>query len=312
MAKIIVATHGTLALGFRDNVQTVTGETSLETLTLAQGDNSDDFERTFVEKLEHFQAEGSLVFVDFVGGTPYNLAMKHLHDGLNYKVISGLNAMMLLEAIDKQHELSLEELYRLALEVGKAQILGSDDTGDFHTHPSSSQSSHEDLRFSDGKVTLARVDHRLMHGQVVTKWLKRADASTILIVDDEMSKDSYMVDIYQQAAPNGVEVFVVPTKVVAYAYQHNTLPKGNILLLFRNVEAVHAATAQGLKLENLQLGGIPNDNGNRQMVFTAVCLSKYDVQLLKDIASQGTAISLQVVPEEKGISFAEALKKLHD
>lgn len=307
MVNIIIATHGSLAIGFKDNLQTVTGESSVEALTLAQDDNSDVFEENLLCLLRDHKDEGTLLFVDFVGGTPYNLALKHLYDGLNYKVVAGINAMMLIETVGKQASFALDELYRLAIEVGKNQIQGFEESD--QTESSLPEVSSE-IVFHDGCISLARVDHRLMHGQVVTKWLKLADADTILIVDNEMSKDQYMVDIYQQAAPNGVAVFIVPTDVIAYAYQHNTLPNGKVLLLFRNIEAVQASMQAGLRLKTLQLGGIPNDNGKRKMVFTAVCLSQDDIETLNEIEALGTSISLQVVPEEKGITYSEALKKL--
>ena len=50
-------------------------------------------------------------------------------------------------------------------------------------------------------ITFARVDHRLIHGQVITKWSKIARAQKILIVDDILGQDSFMVDIYKMAAP---------------------------------------------------------------------------------------------------------------
>jgi hypothetical protein len=35
-----------------------------------------------------------------------------------------------------------------------------------------------------GKITFARVDSRLIHGQIVTKWAKSSGANTIYIIDD--------------------------------------------------------------------------------------------------------------------------------
>ena len=56
------------------------------------------------------------------------------------------------------------------------------------------------------EITLARVDHRLIHGQVVTKWLKIAMAKKIIIIDDYLAKETFMVDVYKMAAPSGVDV----------------------------------------------------------------------------------------------------------
>lgn len=40
-------------------------------------------------------------------------------------------------------------------------------------------------------IRLVRVDFRLMHGQVVTAWLKQVSANAILIVDDQLAADKW-------------------------------------------------------------------------------------------------------------------------
>ena len=38
------------------------------------------------------------------------------------------------------------------------------------------------------KIVLTRVDSRLIHGQVVTKWLQQSGANEILVVSDELEQ----------------------------------------------------------------------------------------------------------------------------
>ena len=45
------------------------------------------------------------------------------------------------------------------------------------------------------EIGLIRVDSRLIHGQVITKWLNYSKANVIVVVDDELSKDSFMSEI---------------------------------------------------------------------------------------------------------------------
>ncbi len=39
-----------------------------------------------------------------------------------------------------------------------------------------------------GKINLIRSDFRLIHGQVITKWLKECNAEKIVIINNELSK----------------------------------------------------------------------------------------------------------------------------
>ena len=53
-------------------------------------------------------------------------------------------------------------------------------------------------------VLITRIDDRLIHGQVVTAWIKVYPINKILIIDDELSKNKLMTRIYRAAAPAGV------------------------------------------------------------------------------------------------------------
>ena len=55
-------------------------------------------------------------------------------------------------------------------------------------------------------INLVRIDFRLIHGQVVTKWVKQANANRIIIVNDMLAKDEFLASVYKMAAPSNVKV----------------------------------------------------------------------------------------------------------
>lgn len=55
------------------------------------------------------------------------------------------------------------------------------------------------------KVTLARVDERLIHGQVMTAWCKKCWIKTIILVDKEIAQDEFMISVLEMSAPAGVK-----------------------------------------------------------------------------------------------------------
>lgn len=158
------------------------------------------------------------------------------------------------------------------------------------------------------KITHARVDYRLIHGQVITKWSKIASANKIVIVDDVLGQDAFMADIYRMAAPSGIEVDIKTAAEAGAAYQDDTLGAGNIFLLFKDVHAARTAHEAGLAFDALQLGGIPAEAG-RKIVFPAVALGASEVEDIRALHDAGVHIEVQVVPEEAGISYEDALKK---
>lgn len=313
MKGIIIATHGQLAKGLQDAIQVITGMgDQVEAMSLNREDNIEEFERNLLEKVSAYQEEGSLVFVDMLGGSPYNVASKHLEKDFNYEMVTGVNLPMLLEVLTNKEHLTIPQLSLLARQAGQESV-DKFPSADVEETRSDTEETNPaaDPYGTGGVITFARVDNRLLHGQVVTKWLKIARADTVIIVDDNLYEDKMMADIYRNAAPSGVEVIIAPSEVIAYAQQNGTLPRGNVMLLFKDVKAVEQAYEEGLRLEKLQLGGIPND-GTREMVFTAVSLSKEEVAILDRVNEAGTNIDLQVVPEERGISYAEAKRRLRN
>ena len=60
-------------------------------------------------------------------------------------------------------------------------------------------------------IVLARIDDRLIHGQVMTSWLNYTGANRIIIVDDETANDTFLKMIVTSVAPANIktEVFSV-------------------------------------------------------------------------------------------------------
>ena len=94
-------------------------------------------------------------------------------------------------------------------------------------------------------ITLTRIDSRLIHGQVIVKWSRIANGNRIVIVDDELEKDSFMVDIYQMAAPSGMSVEIYSTTRAAEEFIKDKMGEGKILLLFRTLAQATKAYEEG-------------------------------------------------------------------
>ena len=58
------------------------------------------------------------------------------------------------------------------------------------------------------EIGLVRVDSRLLHGQVVTRWIGQVGASEVIIFDDDLSQDEFMIEVFKMAAPNDVKLIV--------------------------------------------------------------------------------------------------------
>lgn len=59
------------------------------------------------------------------------------------------------------------------------------------------------------EIVLARVDDRLIHGQIVNEWISAVNPTHIIIVDDDLVNDRFMSDIYRALIPIWLEARIL-------------------------------------------------------------------------------------------------------
>ncbi|MGF6190987.1 PTS system mannose/fructose/N-acetylgalactosamine-transporter subunit IIB [Serratia sp. 2723] len=157
-------------------------------------------------------------------------------------------------------------------------------------------------------IVLCRIDSRLIHGQVVTKWVGQSQANRIAVVSDELEADPFMKSIYLMAAPPNVKVDCYGNQSFAAAWRENQLGEGNVLVLFPNLAAVQQAVVDGFDVKNIQVGGL-GGGPNRKAVFQNITLDEADVAILRDLQQRGVTVFFQTIPEDKPQALADILKK---
>jgi D-glucosaminate-specific PTS system IIB component len=158
-------------------------------------------------------------------------------------------------------------------------------------------------------IALTRVDFRLIHGQVITRWLKQCDINEIVTVDTALSTDSFMQEVFKMAAPKGVKIRILAVDAAIAAQANGEFDKNRILLLFKNVQELSKAIKQGLVLEEIQIGGLGGAPG-RKAVNNAITLDQTDADLLVAIQKQGINIYFQTTPDYPSESLEKAVAKL--
>jgi D-glucosaminate-specific PTS system IIB component len=157
-------------------------------------------------------------------------------------------------------------------------------------------------------IVLCRIDSRLIHGQVVTKWVGQSQANRIAVVSDELEADPFMKSIYLMAAPPNVKVDCYSNQSFAAAWRENQLGEGNVLVLFPNLASVQQAVVDGFDVKNIQVGGL-GGGPNRKAVFQNITLDEADVAILRDLQQRGVTVFFQTIPEDKPQALADILKK---
>lgn len=120
MVGVLIISHGTLCKGLIDSVSMVAGEIEQsKSISLLPGQDPGEFGEIVREALKELDTGmGVLVLTDLLGGTPFNtIAM--LSQEYPISVITGMNmAMGVCAALQREEDMSLEELSNLAEAAG--------------------------------------------------------------------------------------------------------------------------------------------------------------------------------------------------
>lgn len=159
-----------------------------------------------------------------------------------------------------------------------------------------------------GQILLARVDDRLIHGQVMTKWSKGMNTNALFVVDNATANDPFMKDIYMMStASSGMTIKVFNTDEVIEYWNKDNFGKYKAILLFKSIAAVKEVINKGLPVPKLNLGGMAKTKESK-FVIPNVAVRSEDMDALQEIADKGIEVFFQIVPDTKSVSLKEARK----
>ena len=122
LSQILLLTHGGWEQQLCNSLCMVTGEIKGVTdIALMPVDTLGEFYQR-VEAVVKTLPEGSLILTDFIGGTTSNVAAR-LSADYPVAVISGLNASLLLEALDKREQGPLSACVADLVEAARSSCL---------------------------------------------------------------------------------------------------------------------------------------------------------------------------------------------
>lgn len=159
-------------------------------------------------------------------------------------------------------------------------------------------------------IKVFRIDDRLIHGQIITKWIKEAgNAKRILVVDDKAADDQILQMILRIAVPSGIEL-IVKTKSDALSYLKADQTDINTLLLMRTPKEANEFIKMGFMIAQINLGNIGNSKSEtgRKKILDYIYVESSDVEALKEIMERGVNIIVKAIPEEKAKDIRRLIK----
>lgn len=153
-------------------------------------------------------------------------------------------------------------------------------------------------------LLLARVDDRLIHGQVMTAWMKLLPAKEILIADDKVAKDPFMTQVLTMAAPAGVKVKVYSVEQAADALKEGLkLPS---IMLAKTPLTYKKIIDLGAEIPEINIGGM-GISGERNTLYKNIAADQQERDAMKEFINKGIQVKIQVIPADKVVDVSGLL-----
>ena len=144
-------------------------------------------------------------------------------------------------------------------------------------------------------VVLARIDDRLIHGQVTVGWSEQLRPDRILLANNAIAADSWQVRVYASTVPPGIEVSILPVSKVAARLFDNEHRAEQVLLLTGSPEEMAELVRLGIPISEVNVGGLHFGPGKREML-PFVYVDRQDLKALVRLLEMGMTLSAQQVP----------------
>jgi len=154
-------------------------------------------------------------------------------------------------------------------------------------------------------IALARVDDRLLHGQVSVGWVPHLRATVVVVANDRVAADPMLAGICQ-ACSAGVRVEVVPVAEAARRGAGDAWANDTVIMLFENLQDARRAMDAGLVVGRLNVGGLRHDAG-RVCLCDGVTLDQEDCAILRDFASRGIEVDVRLMPRDRSCALPQQL-----
>lgn len=142
-------------------------------------------------------------------------------------------------------------------------------------------------------IQLVRIDHRLLHGQVVFSWVRAIGANHIVVADDKAATDEFLKMSLSLAKPNDVALDIV--KVSEAGAHIGKLENKRVMVILRGTREAVEFFDSCPDLKEINYGGIAKKEGSVQY-SQSIYLTPSEVADSKYLSDKGVRLFMQQVP----------------
>ncbi len=156
-------------------------------------------------------------------------------------------------------------------------------------------------------IVMIRVDERLVHGQILVKWIKEKDANKVIVVDNELREDPVMGNFLKMTLPQNVELEIYDAEeAINLGNASEKNKKDKVIILLKNLQFVKFIYEHGIRIDSINIGRLPSKPGKRK-VHPNVFVSEEDIEIINYFREKNIPIIIQMVPDSLPVSIFDLI-----
>nr|WP_086939509.1 PTS sugar transporter subunit IIB [Thaumasiovibrio occultus] len=151
-----------------------------------------------------------------------------------------------------------------------------------------------------------RIDHRLLHGQVVYSWLKTIDCNAVLIANDVAAADETRQKLLMMSAPSDKKTIVRTVEKAASILNDERNQKVKFFVIVETLDDAKFIADAVPAVTSINVGSIRKTEGAVQ-VNNAVFLNDNHRAMIAELSGRGVEMEARQVADDVKIDLTKHL-----
>lgn len=157
-----------------------------------------------------------------------------------------------------------------------------------------------EAKMAEPNIVLARIDNRLVHGQVGNSWVGASQANIIIVADDETEHDDVQKQLMKMTVSVNPNLRILFWSLDRTIEKINTAkPDQRIFIVARNPQNMRKLIDGGVPIKAVNVGNMHVGEGKRVFHEQHVYVDDQDVADFEAMKAKGIQVYVQIAPGDK-------------
>lgn len=158
-------------------------------------------------------------------------------------------------------------------------------------------------------IVAARIDDRLLHGIVATKWVPEYKPQRLMVIDDEYANDPTKKAAMRMARPAGIALSIISEETALANFTNGKYDDHTVFVIAREPQTVLQVMETGQVIPKLVVGGTvsPAEGESATRVSRRAFVFDWERDVYRAILNKGCDITVQYTPADKSDSLASLI-----